>query len=209
MALSTYERELLAIIFAVKKWQQYLMDKHFVIRTDQQSLKHLLDNRIATPFQQEWLSKLMGLDYEIVYKQGTDNKAADALSRVEHGELLQLVLSHGNSDLYDSIQASWQDDMDLSQLIHDIQLDPTSHPKFSWHSNELRRKGKLVVGNFPELKDKILQWLHDSSQGGHSGVQATFQKVSRLFYWSKMRKDIADYIRKCVICQKCKADTAA
>lgn len=154
--LSTYERELLAIIFVVKKWQQYLMDKHVIIRTDQQSLKHLLDNRIATHFQQKWLSKLMGLDFEIIYKQGTENKAADALTRVGHGELLQLVLSHGTSDLYDSIKHSWQTDVELSQLIQSIEQDPASHPKYSWQSQELRRKGKLVIGNCQDLKAKIL-----------------------------------------------------
>lgn len=40
LSLSTYEKELLAIIHAVQKWTQYLLDRHFVIKTDQQSLKH-------------------------------------------------------------------------------------------------------------------------------------------------------------------------
>ncbi|KAD4585752.1 hypothetical protein E3N88_23353 [Mikania micrantha] len=51
---------------------------------DQQSLKHLLDKKIVIPLQQEWLSKLLGYDYEICYKKGVENLAADALSRV-HG----------------------------------------------------------------------------------------------------------------------------
>lgn len=36
------------------------------------------------PFQQKWVAKLLGFDYEIQYKQGVDNSVADALSRV-HG----------------------------------------------------------------------------------------------------------------------------
>lgn len=65
--LSTYERELLALVYAVKKWQHYLVLLPFVIKTDQQSLKHLLDHKIVTPFQQKWLSKLAGMDYVIEY----------------------------------------------------------------------------------------------------------------------------------------------
>jgi len=70
--LSVYDKELLAIVFVVQKWQQYLMGRTFVIRTDQKSLKHLLEQKISTPFQQFWLSKLMGFSYEIQYKSGVE-----------------------------------------------------------------------------------------------------------------------------------------
>lgn len=50
--LSVYEKELLAIVFAVQKWEQYLMNSHFIVRTDQKSLKWLLQQKVSTPFQQ-------------------------------------------------------------------------------------------------------------------------------------------------------------
>lgn len=81
-ALSVYEKELLALVSAVQKWRPYLIGKTFVVRTDHQSLKHLLEQRISTPAQQKWLTKLMDYDYTVVYKKGKDNSVADALSRV-------------------------------------------------------------------------------------------------------------------------------
>ncbi|GJZ71379.1 hypothetical protein Tco_0635230 [Tanacetum coccineum] len=39
--------------------------------------------RITTPTQMKWLPKLMGYDYEVEYKKGSENDAADALSRLE------------------------------------------------------------------------------------------------------------------------------
>nr|GEU88313.1 retrotransposon protein, putative, unclassified [Tanacetum cinerariifolium] len=48
------------------------------------SLKYLLDQRITTPTHMKWLPKLMEYDYEMVYKKGSDNGAADALSRLEN-----------------------------------------------------------------------------------------------------------------------------
>lgn len=80
-ALSTYEKELMAVVLVVLKWRYYLIGRHFLIKTDHQSLKYLLEQRVGTPFQQKWITKLLGFDYTILYKSGKDNLAADALSR--------------------------------------------------------------------------------------------------------------------------------
>lgn len=80
--LSTYEKELLAIVMATQKWFTYLQGHHFFIKTDHQSLKFLLEQRLSTLLQQKWLAKLMGLDYEIIYKKGKENTVANALSRL-------------------------------------------------------------------------------------------------------------------------------
>nr|GFC79231.1 putative mitochondrial protein [Tanacetum cinerariifolium] len=93
-SLSTYEKELLVVIQALHKWRGYLLDKHFIIKINHFSLKYLLEQRISTPAQMKWLPKLMRFDYEIIYKRGIENEAADALSRVDTGsQLLSMVLT--------------------------------------------------------------------------------------------------------------------
>lgn len=79
--LSMHEKELLAVVQAVQKWEQYLSGQQYIIKTDQKSLNWILQQKISTPFQHFWLSKLMGFNYEIHYKSSTENKVADALSR--------------------------------------------------------------------------------------------------------------------------------
>lgn len=60
-SLSVYEKEMLAIVMAVQKWRPYLIGRYFVIKTDHQSLKYLMEQRITTPSQQKWLTKFMGV----------------------------------------------------------------------------------------------------------------------------------------------------
>jgi hypothetical protein len=69
-ALSTYEKEALAIIMAVDHWRPYLQPAEFIVHTDQKSLIHLEEQRISTPWQQKVMMKLLGLRYRIVYKKG-------------------------------------------------------------------------------------------------------------------------------------------
>lgn len=80
---STYAKKLYAIVQAVGKWHHYLLGRRFVIKTDHKNLKNLLSQVIQTPEQQAFLYKLLGFDYVIEYKPGVENRAADALSRVE------------------------------------------------------------------------------------------------------------------------------
>lgn len=43
LSLSTYEKELLALVVAVKKWRPYLLGRPFVIKIDDHSLKYMLE----------------------------------------------------------------------------------------------------------------------------------------------------------------------
>ncbi|XP_026433313.1 uncharacterized protein LOC113330698 [Papaver somniferum] len=53
-------------------------------KTDHQSIKYFLDQKITTTLQQKWLMKLLGFDYQVQYKSGVENKVDDALSRKSH-----------------------------------------------------------------------------------------------------------------------------
>jgi hypothetical protein len=75
-----YEKEMLAILHAIELWCPYLLRQRFQIKTDHQSLKYFLEQRISSQKQQKSVTKLFGYDYEIIYKNGKDNVMANALS---------------------------------------------------------------------------------------------------------------------------------
>lgn len=97
--MSVYDRELLALIFVVTKWSHYLLGKLFIVKIDQEALKHLLEQIIHTDFHVAGISKLMDFDFSIEYKKGVENKAADALSRKPAAELLAMSLINPNDSL--------------------------------------------------------------------------------------------------------------
>lgn len=81
LGLSTYEKELIALLHAVEKWRHYLQPSHFIIKADHFSLKLLKDQQITTSLQHKRVIKLLGLSYKIQYRKGDENVVADVLSR--------------------------------------------------------------------------------------------------------------------------------
>lgn len=75
-AMSTYEKELMAPVTAVKKWASYRINKHFFVKNDHWALKFLTEQKVTNLLQQKWISILMGYNYTILYRKGKDNTIA-------------------------------------------------------------------------------------------------------------------------------------
>lgn len=95
---SVYEKELMGLVLAIQQWRLYLIGRKFTVYTDQRkfmvytdkrSLKYLLEHRITTQSQQNQLAKLLGYEFDIVYKMAAANKVANALSRMDEEKELQ------------------------------------------------------------------------------------------------------------------------
>ena len=109
------------ILFAIKKWYYYLVGRHFTIRMDHQPLKYLMQQNVSTPSQHVWLAQLMAYDFDIIYKKGNENGAADALSRVPVAEICCLALSSVSLDLNQRILDSYVRDPGISKIIKDLE----------------------------------------------------------------------------------------
>ena len=78
---SSYQGELLAVVFAVKHWRRYLLGRRFLLETDHQPLRHLMESGNLTGQRARWAVKLQEYDFEIKHRAGVVNVAPDALSR--------------------------------------------------------------------------------------------------------------------------------
>jgi hypothetical protein len=126
--LSTYEKEYLAILTTIDYWRSYLQQAEFIIYTDQKSLVHLNEQRLNTPWQQRMFSKLVGLQYKIIYKKGLENGAADALSRRPHYSDQVLAISTCSPKWIADVSASYTQDKCAAALISALSADASSYP---------------------------------------------------------------------------------
>lgn len=157
---SIYEKEYMALLNAVDRWRHYLQFKHFVVKTDHHSLKHLLEQRVTSAIQQKGLTKLLGLDYEVRYEKGAGNRVADALSRRQEGlqadEILEVGLLMAVSMItpmwIQEIMHSYSEDSFVQELMTLLSVD--THGPSLWHNvnGVLRRKGKVYVGSQGPLR---------------------------------------------------------
>lgn len=155
---------------AVQKWRPYLVGQTFTIKTDQQSLKFLLEQRIGTPAQQKWLTKLLGYDFSIEYKRGKKNRVADELSRrdkaVEEGVLTTITFPQ--PVWIEELRQSYVGDPLAQKLITKSQQGRLQGNTVVVRNGIIVKKGRIYVGASPTLKSQLLAHVHACPTTGHS-----------------------------------------
>ncbi|KAJ9522262.1 hypothetical protein QJQ45_008091 [Haematococcus lacustris] len=68
-----------------------------------------------------------------------------------------------------------------------------------------RERNQIVVPNCPELKTRILVEMHDAQFAGHVGITKTLERISRMFWWPRMRSEVRHYVANCDACQRNKS----
>jgi hypothetical protein len=138
-AKSVYEKEAMAILEALKKWRHYFLGNQLIIKIDQSSLKYLASQRLLEGIQHKLMLKLLEFDFQIQYKKGSENTAADALSRKCQLDIVPTWTTE--------ISQSYVGDDHCTKLLQDLANDPTSHAHFTNQSGILRYRVRLYIGS--------------------------------------------------------------
>ena len=223
----THDLELAAIVFALKIWRHYLYGEKCEIYTDHKSLKYIFTQKELNMRQRRWLELIKDYDCVINYHPGKANVVADALSRKErlnmltvpielHKEFEKLEIEVSVKELASEMMYSMlfqpellvkirkcQEDM-MSQDVNDLTGEEICTQKDD--QGILRFSSRIWIPNVEELKNKILHEAHNSRFSIHPGSTKMYQDLKKNFWWPNMKREVADWVSKCYVCQRVKAE---
>nr|GEY44685.1 putative reverse transcriptase domain-containing protein [Tanacetum cinerariifolium] len=177
---TTYDLELVSVVFALKIWKHYLYGTKCTVFTDHKSLQHILDQKELNMKQRSWLEFLSDYDCDIHYHPRKANVVADALSlkeRIEPLRVRALVMTIG---------------LDLSRQILEAQIEALK-PK----NLEKEDVGGMTRKDIPKEK------LEPRVDGT---LCLNGRNMKKLYWWPNMKANIATYVRKCLTCARVKAE---
>jgi hypothetical protein len=70
----------------------------------------------------------------------------------------------------------------------------------------VRLRNRLVVPKVPSLKLEICDEAHKSKYTVHPGSTKMYKDLRRNFWWKGMKRYVADYVSKCVVCSQVKIE---
>ncbi|GKC46125.1 ty3-gypsy retrotransposon protein [Tanacetum coccineum] len=176
--------------------------------------------RVAATYQKElfaimepkYVRKLMGFDFDIEYKPGVANQAANALSRVfeevEQVTATFLALSQPLVGFIGDLQGENETLAELLEL-HQKMDNGELLSGFRRDNGLILYNNRYYIGQESKFKTLLLQEFHATPSAGHGGVKKTLVGLLALFFWKGMRKSVKEFIKQCVVCQKTKYSTDA
>ncbi|UYV80316.1 hypothetical protein LAZ67_18002376 [Cordylochernes scorpioides] len=192
---STYDRELLAIFSAIKHFKFFLEGRDFTIFTDQKPLIYAFQQNLekASPRQVRQLQYISQFTTSIRHVSGKDNMVADTLSRIS--EIISVD--------YDIIAEKQKDDTELSNLrSQNKSLIFKEHRlpsgKTLWCDISTNRIRPYIP---EECRLNIFTSIHGLS---HPGIKTTVREVTSRYIWLNINKDIRNWTKGCINCQKSK-----
>jgi hypothetical protein len=199
---------MMEILHTLKIWCPYLIGRNFKVKTNQDSLKYFLEQRLSSEEQQKWVTKILGYDFEIFYKKGKKNVVADALSiKDEHDESFICSISIIQPNWIIEAREESKNDENMWTLIQRLQQDSSASNTFTWKNDSLQYKDHIYLCNNSQLKQKLLLELHTSLVQGHSIFLKTYHMIKKEFFWDGLRTDVQRFLEECLVFQQNKVET--
>ena len=221
-----HDKELLAIVDAFEEWRVYLEGSTYPVKvlTDHKNLLYFTTTKKLNRRQTRWSETLAKYNFQISYVKGSENGRADALSRkpeyhenkkhVSHAILtagesgleynkpqLAATVRLGISDWQNELKQAYQKDAMTRQLGKGI----PEGSKFVRDEQGMFLFQGLVYVPVTKRK-KVIETHHDTREAGHRGVEGTIERISRNYWFPKMRKMVAQHVQNCNLCSKSKAE---
>ncbi|GBG88984.1 hypothetical protein CBR_g48594 [Chara braunii] len=201
---STYEKELNALVSALKYWKHFLMGWHFKIFSAHSTLQWLKSQGELNDKLARYIQFIDLFDFELKHKKGCYNKVADALSRRPDSFALISSTHPFGEEVRQTIARSLPQDPTYGPIVRNLQADPNSEPGYALSSDLLytysRGEERLCIPEDQQLRTLQMSECHDAR--GHFGFLKSYTALSQRFFWKEMRSDMLRYVDTCELCQR-------
>lgn len=68
----------------------------------------------------------------------------------------------------------------------------------------IKFRDMIYVRDSSELKKTVLRVFHVKVYSGHPRYQKTLITMKKFYYWLNLKKDMADFLARCLDCQQVK-----
>lgn len=209
------EKEALSLVWAVDRFQLYLLGKRFQLVTDCKPLLFLFKERSKPCARIErWVLRLQAYNFKVVYQPGSNN-LADSLSRLsimdpvpfsssDEGCILQLAVAGiPNAISVKEVEEETMKDKGLQNVLECLETGIWDEiaKDFKPFRSELCRVGNLLLRGdrlvIPtQLKPIILDIAHES----HPGIVVMKRRLRQKVWWPQMDTEVESYVKKCKNC---------
>ncbi|GFW12180.1 transposon Tf2-11 polyprotein [Trichonephila clavipes] len=196
---SAYDRELLAIYSAIRHFRYMLEARDFTVFTDHKPLTYAFRQKSdkCSPRQIRQLDFISQFTTNIVHIPGSDNIAADVLSRVS-------AITFPSQIDYDCIAETQQTDQELHTLIASGTSLELKKVTFLNSSTEIMCD--LSTGTArpyipKQHRQDVFSAMHNLS---HPGIRRSVHLMKQRFVCPSISSDVAKWARHCLACQKSK-----
>ncbi|GFW43654.1 hypothetical protein TNCV_4770031 [Trichonephila clavipes] len=196
---SAYDRELLAIYLAIRHFRYMLEARDFTVFTDHKPLTYAFRQKSdkCSPRQIRQLDFISQFTTNIVHIPGSDNIAADVLSRV-------FAITFPSQIDYDCIAETQQTDQELHTLIASgtsLELKKVTFPNLSTEIMCDLSTGTARPYIPKQHRQDVFSAMHNLS---HPGIRRSVHLMKQRFVWPSISSDVAKWARHCLACQKSK-----
>ncbi|CAK9813145.1 Transposon Ty3-I Gag-Pol polyprotein [Anthophora plagiata] len=197
---SVYDRELLAIYKSLRFFRHFVEGRELRILTDHKPLVYAFLQKAdkASPRQARQLDYISQFTTKIVYVDGVDNVVADAFSRLQAIEMPVIISTE------ELMQAQAKDE-ELKKIISE-NSNRWNFQKIFLESTDKYLYGDIIKDNIrpyvpKDLRKRIFNNVHSLS---HPSGRTTRKLIGKSFVWPLMNRDITEWSRTCIPCQKSK-----
>ncbi|WVZ70780.1 hypothetical protein U9M48_019420 [Paspalum notatum var. saurae] len=213
----THDLELAAVVHALKIWRHYLFGQKCDIYTNHKSLKYIFTQTELNMRQRRWLELIKDYDLEIHYHPGKTNIVADALRRKSQISLLwarelpdELAIEFDRLSLgflnNTEGTVSMEFEPTLEQEIRKGQLNDEKIKEIRELIKLDKAPGFRVDADGTSIRDLILKEAHETAYSIHPGSEKMYQDLKQKFWWYGMKREVAEYVALCDVCQRLKAE---